>query len=342
MRQLRFVALAEDGEHALLQTTDGEERFQLLVDPAVRDALGAGGRTDRPRLLPRPEAVPEPPAAPVAAAPAAAAPSVAAAPPVDPVGPREIQMRVRAGESPAELAAATGVPLERVMRFAGPVMDERARIADESRRARARRSGEGSDPKIVVFGEAVDQRFAAHGIDLDSVTWDARRRDDGEWLIVATWRGGDGDHNAEWLFSRTSRSITPMDDAAVDLLSDRPIRPISTPEPVRPSLVAAPPLAPGVVAFPPMPDAHTGPLPIVEDVFDQEAPAEGPRTVPPLVPAAAFSYDEPVLPLGITEPAPRNVRNLGVSRRDESEDEKAARARIPSWDDILLGIRRKD
>jgi len=331
MRQLRFVALAEDGEHALLQTTDGEERFQLLVDPAVRDALGAGGRTDLPRLVPRPEPAPEP------------APAVAAQPSADPIGPREIQMRVRAGESPAELAAATGVPLERVMRFAGPVMDERARIADESRRARARRSGEGSDPKVVVFGEAVDQRFAAHGIDLDSVTWDARRRDDGEWLIVATWRGGDGDHSAEWLFSRTSRSVTPMDDAAVDLLSDRPIRPITPPEPVRPSLVAAPPLAPGVVAFPPMPDAHTGPLPVVEDVFDQEAPPEGPRTVPPLVPAAAsFSYDEPPLPLGITEPAPRNVRNLGVTRRDESDEEKAARARIPSWDDILLGIRRKD
>ena len=260
----------------------------------------------------------------------------------EPIGPREIQMRVRAGESPAQLAAATGVPLERVMRFAGPVMDERARIADESRRARARRSGEGTEPKIVVFGEAVDQRFAAHGIDVESVTWDARRRDDGEWFVVATWRGGEAEHSAEWLFSRASRSVTPMDDAAVDLLSDRPIRPVA-PAPMRPSLVAAPPLAPGVVAFPPMPDAHTGPLPVVEEVFDQEAPPEGPRTVPPLVPAAAtLSYDEPPLPLGITEPAPRNVRNLGVSRRDESEDEKAARARIPSWDDILLGIRRKD
>ncbi len=341
MRQLRFVALAEDGELALLETTDGDERFELLVDPAVRGAMGAHLGTDLPRLRSAPALAPPPVAAP------AVAPAAATAPPplpaAEPIGPREIQMRVRAGESPAELAAATGVPLDRVMRFAGPVMDERARIADESRRARARRSGEGTDPKIVVFGEAVDQRFAAHGIDVESVTWDARRRDDGEWFVVATWRGGDGEHSAEWLFSRTSRSVTPMDDSAVDLLSDRPIRPVAPPEPMRPSLVAAPALAPGVVAFPPMPDAHTGPLPKVEEVFDQEAPPEGPRTVPPLLPAAAsFSYDEPPLPLGISEPAPRNVRNLGVTRRDESEDEKAARARIPSWDDILLGIRRKD
>ena len=330
MRQLRFVALAEDGEHALLETTDDGERFGLPVDAPLREAL----RTDLPRLTPPP---PPPPVA--------AAPPLAAAPAVDAIGPREIQVRVRAGESPAALAAATGMSLERVMRFAGPVMDERGRIADEARRARARRSGENTEPKVVVFGEAVDQRFAAHGIDVESVTWDARRRDDGEWLVVASWAGGEATHTAEWLFSRASRSVNPMDEAAVDLLSDRPIRPIAPPEPVRPSLVAAPPLAPGVVAFPPMPDAHTSPLPVVEDVFDQEAPAEGPRTTPPLVPAAAsFSYDEPPLPLGIAEPAtrPTNVRNLGVSRREESEDDKAARARIPSWDDILLGIRRKD
>jgi hypothetical protein len=264
----------------------------------------------------------------------------------DPITPREIQMRVRAGESPEELAEAVGMPVERVMRFAGPVVDERQRIADEARRARARRTGD-AEGRLVLFGETVDARFAAHGIDAETVGWDARRRDDGEWLVVATWVGGESTHSAEWLFSRTARSVTPMDDAASDLLSDRPIRPVAPPEPTRPVLVAAPPLAPGVVAFPPMPEAHTNPLPVVEEVFDQEAPPEGPRVLPPM-PASVgrhtATYDEPPLPLGIAEPAESiaRVRNLGVSRRDESEDEKAARARVPSWDDILLGIRRKD
>jgi hypothetical protein len=110
-------------------------------------------------------------------------------------------------------------------------------------------------------------------------------------------------------------------------------------------LVAAPPLARGVVAFPPMPDAETGPVPRVDDVFDQEAPPEGPRDLPPLVPASAtLSFDEPPLPLSIADPAPAPMsgvrRNLGVSRRDESDEDRAARARVPSWDDILLGIKR--
>jgi hypothetical protein len=243
--------------------------------------------------------------------------------------------------------------LERVMRFASPVVEERLRIADEARRARARRSGgvEGSEGKLVQFGETVDARFRAHGIEAESVTWNARRRDDGQWLVVAEWLGGDATHTAEWLFSRVARSVTPLDDTAADLLSDRPIRPVAPPEPIRPSLVAAPPLAPGIVAFPPMPDAHTGPVPRLEEVFDQEAPPEGPRHVPPLVPAAASAqFDAPPLPLGITDPATRPaaaqgvgaLRKLGVTRREESEEERAARARVPSWDDILLGVRRKE
>ena len=51
------------------------------------------------------------------------------------------------------------------------------------------------------------------------------------------------------------------------------------------------------------------------------------------------------MPLGITDPTTRplsrlsSVRTLG--RREESEEERAARVKVPSWDDILLGVRRK-
>jgi hypothetical protein len=337
MRWVHFVSLAEDGGSAVVQTEDGQERFALALDAGLRGAVQSWTPPVPPAsFLPGPAAPPpqdEP----------APAPALVAA---DPIGPREIQVRVRAGESPEQVAAACGMPLERVMRFAAPVVEERHRIAGEARRARARRSGSDADEnRFVVFGEAVDDRFGAHGIAADSVAWDARRREDGEWIVIASWLGGLDSHSAEWLFSRSSRSVTPLDDTATDLLSDKPIRPVAPPPPVRPSLVAAPPLVPGVVAFPPMPDAHTAPVPVIDEVFDQEAPPEEPRTVPPLVPAGMpLDYDAPPLPLGITEPAPRpgGLRNLGVSRRDESEEERAARARIPSWDDILLGIRRKD
>ncbi len=331
MRQLRFVRALDDGQLLILESADPVEQFVL---PAA--SMPAAGLAPAPI----PPAAPAPVvSAPVVSAPAGSEPAIA---------PREIQMRVRAGESPAEVAASIGTSVERVMRFAGPVMDERSRVAGESRRARARRSNrDGADSAVVQFGEAVDARFAAHGITATDVSWDARRREDGEWLVTAEWMGGEGRHSAEWLFHRGTRTVTPIDETAGDLLSDRPIRPIMPPEPARPTLVAAPPLVHGIVAFPPMPDAHTGPIPPVDDVFDQEAPPEGPREVPPLVAAEpTLAFDEPPLPLGIAGPAAHpsildRLNNRNAAKRDESDDERAARARVPSWDDILLGVRRK-
>lgn len=344
MRALRFVTLGGGGSELVLTSPEGDEHFILPIDDGLREALHLEIRRPSPNRA----AASEDPTS-DATADRSAAPLVPSEMTPAPISPREIQVRVRAGDSPEAIAGEFGMPLDRVMRFAAAVMDERNRIAGEARRARARRTGADGEGKLLVFGEAVDERFRAHGIDADSVTWDARRRDDGEWLVAAQWLGGEATHGAEWLFSRIARMVTPLDDTASDLLSDRPIRPVVPAEPPRPSLVAAPPLAPGIVAFPPMPDAETGPVPRLDDVFDQEAPPEGPREIPALVPAAAsVDFDEPPLPLGIAEPdasaaRPTGIRrNLGVSRREESDEERAARARVPSWDDILLGIKRKD
>ena len=89
-------------------------------------------------------------------------------------------------------------------------------------------------------------------------------------------------------------------------------------------------------------------------------PSVPPASVPPLSAAAespADALEAPPLPLhladpvgepeggpardGMTVPLPR-LTNLGVANRiEETEEQRAERARIPSWDDILLGVRRK-
>ena len=306
MRQLRFVKQGDDPDHAILETADAGEQFLLLVDTALREAF----RSDLPRLH-------------------ASAPEPAAR-----ISPRDIQMRVRAGESPRELAEANEITLERVMRFAAPVLAERTRIADEARRGRARRST--TEGQTVDFGDAVDERFRAHGIDPAAVRWDARRREDGHWIVSAGWLGGDAERVAEWSFQLGPRSLAPLDDTAADLLSDRPIHPV-TPAP----------LAPVVLAFPTMPDAPTGPLTGArtagDEVFDQEAHSEADGEA-----SSDAGYHAPPLPLrlpdhgdGGTAPMPR-LTNLGVAHRDdETDDRRSERARIPSWDDIMLGVRRK-
>jgi hypothetical protein len=70
---------------------------------------------------------------------------------------------------------------------------------------------------------------------------------------------------------------------------------------------------------------------------------------PVILPEPTLDFDAPPLPLGISEPAGRpagvqglaTLRNIGGGRREESDEDRAARARVPSWDDILLGVRRK-
>jgi hypothetical protein len=331
MRELRLLRQDAERGNLIFKAADSDDQYLLHVDDMVRAAV----RFEVPHTIERAGEAPRPVPAP-------------AAPPEPAISPREIQMRVRAGDSPEAVAADCGIAVEKVLRFAAPVVEERARIADEARRARARRpSGDGP---AVVFGEAVDERYAAHGITPTSVRWDAYRREDGEWIVVARWHGGEGEHSAEWVFHRAGRSVTPVDEAAADLLSDRPIRPVRPAAETRPALSVAPPLVPGVVAFPPMPDARTGPVPVLDEVFDQESTLDQPRDVPALPPRQPGStvvavdeelpgFDAPPLPLGIAEPA--RVTNLGSARREESDEERAARARIPSWDDILLGVRRK-
>jgi hypothetical protein len=336
MRALRFVGPGDDADHVIIETADGAERFVLPVDAALRDFVRPDSPSKRPDSSSRRAPEPKTEAA---------------------LGPREIQMRVRAGASPQELADNHDMTIESVLRFATPVIAERVRIADEARRAKARRST--TEGQTVVFGAAVDDRFTAHGIDPTSVTWNAYRRDDGQWIVTAGWVGGEAERLAEWVFHLATRNVTPLDETAADLLSDRPIRRALTPVagPVRPSLAAAPPLALGVVAFPPMPDAETGPLPSaaeLDQVYDQDAQDADARRAD-----MGANDDAPRLPLRLAEatetaetaddePAraktarlPR-ITNLGVtSRETESDEEKAARARIPSWDDILLGVRRK-
>jgi len=64
-----------------------------------------------------------------------------------PLRPKEIQDRIRAGETAEEIADAAGVPIERVRRFEGPVLAERA-YKELSKRLRVVASGNG-DPEPV-------------------------------------------------------------------------------------------------------------------------------------------------------------------------------------------------
>src|SRR6185503_11395492 len=155
MRPVRFVALSEDGQ-ALVLTDEVGRLLALPIDARVSVALHNERGTGTPTL------------------PGLETPATLA--------PRDIQARIRAGESAEDVARIAGVPVDRVLRYAGPVLQERAMLAQHARRTRLKTSDSGAP-----LAEVVDSRLAQHGIDTEKISWDAFRRDDGTWRIVATW-----------------------------------------------------------------------------------------------------------------------------------------------------------
>src|SRR3982750_4948143 len=223
MRSRRLVALSDDGKNLILATDGGDsgegERFELPIDDRVR----AAARGDTRRLTQ-----------------------------IDvdlgtELPPRVIQARIRAGETPEQVAAASGTRVERIMRFAHPVIQERARVAEQARDARVRLS-EGSPGGTLQ--QFMTDRLRLIDSDIEAVVWDAYRSDDGTWQVTGAWRAGEKSGTTRWSFDIPSRTVAPSDAATTDFAEGpRLVRVVPD---VPAGLVSAP--APRGVAVVPEPD----------------------------------------------------------------------------------------
>jgi hypothetical protein len=183
MRPVRFVALSEDGQALVL----ADEVGRLLTLP-IDDRFASMMRTDRGTTRESYQATGD------------EAPSLA---------PRDIQARIRSGESAEDVARIAGVPVDRVLRYAGPVLQERAMLAQHARRTRLKTSDKG-----VTLAEVVDARLSQHGVDMEKISWDAYRRDVVTWRVVATWPSGKANATAVWELDKARQLVAPQDDMA--------------------------------------------------------------------------------------------------------------------------------
>jgi DUF3071 family protein len=202
MRALRVVGLGEDGKIVICETDRGE-RFQIPADERLR----AAARGDITRL------------------------GQIAIELESQMRPREIQTRIRAGESVEQVAAAAGVPPERVERFAYPVLLERSRTAELAQKAHPVRE---DGPDVQELGEVVAQAFTARSQDYTAAVWDSWKGEDGKWVVQLTWTAGRSNNHAHWSFHPGAHggTVTPLDDHALDLLDPNPNRQLRTVRPV--------------------------------------------------------------------------------------------------------------
>lgn len=128
------------------------------------------------------------------------------------LSPRDIQARIRAGATLEEVARVSGMPADRVERFAGPVLLEREHMAGQAMASSVRRRGETSGHRNLRV--AVTERLADRGIDPDTVDWDARRLEDGRWAVTAAYKSGESGRTAEFHFDPRGRySLAGNDEA---------------------------------------------------------------------------------------------------------------------------------
>ncbi|HEY4702569.1 MAG TPA: septation protein SepH, partial [Streptosporangiaceae bacterium] len=187
MQELRFVAVSEDGSYAVLAIPGRSGRFMLPIDDRLRAV--AKGQFSR---LAQYEIEVE-----------------------NPLRPKEIQARIRAGETVEEIADAAGIPVERVRWFEGPVLAERGYVAEQAQSASVRRQGDSTPgPRL---GEIVGERLTELGADPEDAQWDSRKHGDGSWQVQLAFRAGGRLHIAEWLFDPRRRHVAPADDNAARL-----------------------------------------------------------------------------------------------------------------------------
>src|SRR5882757_1083160 len=216
MRTLRVVGLHEDGKSIVCEDPASRTRFLLPADERLR-AAARGDLTRLGQIEIELESQ---------------------------MRPREIQTRIRAGESVEQVAAAAGVPAHRVERFAYPVLLERSRTAELAQRAHPVRE---DGPDLQTLAEVAAHGFGLRGQDYGTATWDSWRGEDGKWVVQLCWYTGRSDNRAHWAFHPGAHggTVIPLDELAHDLMDPNPVsRPLRTVRPVtelaRQALEAAP------------------------------------------------------------------------------------------------------
>ena len=317
MAELRLVGVSEDGEHLVLADGDGAEHT-IVIDERLR--AGVHGHLSRLGQL-----------------------TMALE---SRISPREIQNRVRGGESAEHVAQTAGVPLERVLHLVRPVLREREHVADQARRARLGGTGGPSS----LLGDLV-ARAAQRRTNNDVVTWDSARREDHTWVVTVSWPDGT---SAVWTLDLMRRRATPIDAAArrisgvledaadvgdnitrdfpdfadspdfarfdaddsVDVTNSDNVHPfVPRAVPVRDDAADAEADADAAVDDEVVADVH---LPGIADGTDAGEPAAEPNGPAP-------TADAPV-------PVPPRAQPARSSRR----------AKVPKWDDIMFGMKPKD
>lgn len=176
----------------------------------IRSVVGEGGTALVP-ATPEPEAEPQ----------AEVHPSSEAEASIHTIGSKlsagEIQIRLRAGRTAAEVARDSGAPEDLVRRLDETIRHERVAAVGQMLNERMTRPEHGSSAVPLV--DALSANLRRRGIRWDPAraSWSAARPRAGPWRIRLTYRDGGRERWAEWRFEPRLRQVSPADRLAAEI-----------------------------------------------------------------------------------------------------------------------------
>ena len=226
---------------------------------------------------------------------------------------KEIQRLLRTGQTSEQISREYNVSIEKIERFAGPILSERIYIIDQAQEIVVRKEID-RDPVTLI--QTITSRLAPRGIDASILSWDTWRLENGTWTVELHYPQTGGVGVAQWSFDPLLRSLTSMDENARWMMGDEPApRQLS-----KPGLVTTESTHPSERRSP----ENHGVSTIDKDRFNEYEDLESfdNEKISPLVPRLAVIREEP--------------------DDEASRDGITARAKVPSWDEIMFGIKPED
>ena len=218
-------------------------------------------------------------------------------------GVKEIQARLRAGESMGSISRTTDWSVEKIEKFSGPILQERAYVIETARKSYLRR--EASSPTL---DEAASIQLSSHGVDMEAVEWNTHRNVDGTWNIVVQYPNIDGTAEANWNFELGNRILTAKDDSARWIAGDA---------------------------------KESRPRTATHGFINSVDPTPfAPTTPPPPAPRLVAVREEIAVTEIVEEDEEYFAEELDIEVVDESDpvsDGVVKRPKLPSWDDIMFG-----
>lgn len=344
MLHLTLAGLSADNKRLLLVSDSGQE-FSLVIDGKLRAAL-RGEHARLGQLEIHMEST---------------------------LRPRDIQARIRAGESTESVAQAASTTVDKIMPFANPVLAERAHVAQRAQRSSVRRKA--GDQGARTLGDAVEAQLQPLNVSADVIEWDAWRREDGRWTLTAEFVTSKRKGTATFTFDQPGNYVTTDNDDARWLVGDEVRKPARAAEresngrddleQARQRRLASVPedqLPLGEDAIELANDRVDDPDAVTDDLTDTVAAirADEAAEEPALSPTPEPLTDEPSSDEPSTGGAADDVTASSEppavqAQEDETVIEepparpqpkrpakKKGRASVPSWDEIMFGGGKQD